>query len=196
MLKCKQAAHHLEGLLNTCVECPAQSFHMCDSVIVCCRSQTIACIPNRLTPMDNSNKLVALSTYTNRTDYEGIAYQSDTGGFLAIQERRIQTSGQYVPSSCLTARISLHLLAVLEKISHSLWVVNGRIASALDDKWTYVIKLSFAGVELRPVIHELEIANDLRSYSVKRRCWVAFNLSEEVTGFQDIQFHVDQKGSE
>lgn len=51
------------------------------------------------------------------------------------------------------------------------------------------------GVELRPVIHELEVANDLRSYSVKRRCWVAFNLSEEVTGFQDIQFHVDQSGS-
>lgn len=71
---------------------------------LCDRSQTIACIPNRLTPLDNSNKLVSLATYTNVTVYEGIAYQSSTGGFLAVQERRIsEKTGQCIALTCMVS---------------------------------------------------------------------------------------------
>ena len=52
------------------------------------------------------------------------------------------------------------------------------------------------GEELRPIIHELQVAPDLKSYSVQRHCAVAFNLSETITGFQDIQIHHDDRGSE
>ena len=35
---------------------------------------------------------------------------------------------------------------------------------------------------------------DLKNYTVARRCHVAFNLSQRVTGFQDIQFHTNSSG--
>jgi hypothetical protein len=72
-----------------------QDWAEADAAFVC-SSQYIAVIPNRLTVLDSSNKLVALSSTANRTNYDGIAYRSDIGGFLAVQERRMsQTTGQF-----------------------------------------------------------------------------------------------------
>ena len=48
--------------------------------------------------------------------------------------------------------------------------------------------------ERRPVIQELNVSGDLRNYTMARRCHVAFNLTEKVTGFQDIQFHTNSSG--
>ncbi|BDA43497.1 hypothetical protein COCOBI_04-5090 [Coccomyxa sp. Obi] len=107
-------------------------------------SLTIAYIPNRLSPMDDSNKLVAVSSNINKTTFGGIAAKRDDGGFLAVQERR---------------------------------------------------KSDSTGEELRPIIHELQVAPDLKSYTVLRHCAVAFNLSETITGFQDIQIHHDDQGN-
>ena len=38
------------------------------------------------------------------------------------------------------------------------------------------------------------MAGDLKNYTLARRCHVAFNLTEKVTGFQDIQFHTNSSG--
>ena len=38
------------------------------------------------------------------------------------------------------------------------------------------------------------MSGDLRNYRMARRCHVAFNLTEKVTGFQDIQFHTNSSG--
>ena len=46
----------------------------------------------------------------------------------------------------------------------------------------------------RPEIFTLQLAGDLNSYAVAAHCWVAFNLSDTITGFQDIQFHTDAQG--
>ena len=54
-----------------------------------CSSQTLAYIPNRLTPLDDSNKLVAISSHINKTSFGGIAARRDAGGLLAVQERRM-----------------------------------------------------------------------------------------------------------
>ena len=35
---------------------------------------------------------------------------------------------------------------------------------------------------------------DLKNYTVSQRCHVAFHLSSEITGFQDIQFHTNATG--
>ena len=48
--------------------------------------------------------------------------------------------------------------------------------------------------ELRPVIQELNVQGDLKNYTVSQRCHVAFHLSSEITGFQDIQFHTNATG--
>jgi hypothetical protein len=56
---------------------------------VSCSSQTLAYIPNRLTPLDDSNKLVAISSHINKTSFGGIAARRDAGGLLAVQERRM-----------------------------------------------------------------------------------------------------------
>ena len=47
---------------------------------------------------------------------------------------------------------------------------------------------------LRPEIFNLALSGDLQSYSVQEHCWVAFSLSVNVTGFQDIQYYSDGKG--
>lgn len=57
-----------------------------------CSSLTIAYIPTRLSPMDDSNKLVAVSSNISKTTFGGIASKRDDGGFLAVQERRKSNS--------------------------------------------------------------------------------------------------------
>lgn len=69
-------------------------------------------------------------------------------------------------------------------------------ACAISVNGTSLKYLTFAGEELRPIIHELQVASDLKSYTVQRNCAVAFNLSQAITGFQDIQIHYDDSGSE
>ena len=49
---------------------------------------------------------------------------------------------------------------------------------------------------LRPEIFNLALSGGAASYSVQAHCWVAFNLSNNVTGFQDIQYYSDGKGGE
>ena len=44
------------------------------------------------------------------------------------------------------------------------------------------------------MIQELNVQGDLKNYTVAQRCHVAFNLSSEITGFQDIQFHTNVTG--
>ena len=39
--------------------------------------------------MDDSNKLVAISSHINKTSFGGIAAKRDAGGLLAVQERRM-----------------------------------------------------------------------------------------------------------
>ncbi len=42
--------------------------------------------------MDDSNKLVAVSSNISKTTFGGIAAKRDDGGFLAVQERRKSSS--------------------------------------------------------------------------------------------------------
>ena len=48
----------------------------------------------------------------------------------------------------------------------------------------------------RPEIYNLALSGDLQTYAVQSHCWVAFNLSDAITGFQDIQYYTDPKGGE
>ena len=51
-----------------------------------CRSQTVAYVGNKLTPLDSANRLLPASDSANITDYAGIAYRRDLGDFMAVQE--------------------------------------------------------------------------------------------------------------
>ena len=60
---------------------------MLKGVLMCAhRSQTVAYVQNRLTPLDIQNKLLPASDSANITDYAGIAYRKDIGDFMAVQE--------------------------------------------------------------------------------------------------------------
>lgn len=88
------------------------------------RSQSIAYVPNRLAPLDSSNKLVALAGDANRTNYAGIAFCADTGTFMAVQEHRPRNTTRWGSASLATPPSSHHLsdlgTACLAGVRHSL----------------------------------------------------------------------------
>lgn len=49
-------------------------------------------MPNRMAPLDSSNKLIGIANNTERTTWGGIAHRTDDGAFLAVQERRSSNS--------------------------------------------------------------------------------------------------------
>ena len=57
-----------------------------------CSTQGIAYVPNRMAPLDSSNKLIGIANNTERTTWGGIAHRGDNGAFLAVQERRSSNS--------------------------------------------------------------------------------------------------------
>ena len=62
-----------------------------------CSTQGIAYVPNRMAPLDSSNKLIGIANNTERTTWGGIAYRNDAGAFLAVQERRGASNSSSAP---------------------------------------------------------------------------------------------------